>query len=666
MAEENTNEGLGNKPKSEWPDNKVDEDKQPIDVLRPGSEQHRHVLEYLKNRIKFSEDEMEKFYARWQVSEKKYQAYISLPDWEQELKQMNDKGAPPKAVSITVPYNFATIQTIVTYLIHTFAGRRPMFQVTSRKAETMENARMMEMKIQYDAEHSRLIKHLFQFFHDGQLYGLGVLRTMWSVEKRMRTKWIDSGETFAGEGGEKVKQRTEEVAYEGNEVAAIDPYKFLPDPRVPMTEVNRQGEFVFWKSKEGRHKLKSLEKQGLVKYVNAIQDKQQDYWMDSGLESERSLVAKGSSEPANPRTLESNDISRYVEVHQGTVEIIPAELGLGDSEYPEKWLFTVANKNTIIQAEPLALDHDMHPVAVIEPYTMGYSFGQPGMADYLNPLQDTLSWFINSHVDNVRTALNNMFIVDPSRVELQDLKEPGAGKIIRMKRSASGQDVRGALSQLPVADVTTNHVKDFQLLMGLGDALSSITDNLRGLQDSGGRKTATEVRTSNEASASRLAAQSRLISAQAIVDLTEMMSLNNQQNLSEEFYLEFAGQDGIDNPLRISPQNIVGDFHYPIHDGTLPLDKVALLDVWREIFQGVSQDQELRQNFDLIEMFKHISELGGAKNIEQFIVQGADGEELARQAQAGNAVPLNEAGDLTGGSSQTPGTEASPQQRVQQ
>ena len=57
-------------------------------------------------------------------------------------------------------------------------------------------------------------------------------------------------------------------------------------------------------------------------------------------------------------------------------------------------------------------------------------------------------------------------------------------------------------------------------IMKLGDSLSSVNDNLRGVQASGGRKTATEVRTSGEAGASRLAAHSTLISAQAIVDLT--------------------------------------------------------------------------------------------------------------------------------------------------
>ena len=196
--------------------------------------------------------------------------------------------------------------------------------------------------------------------------------------------------------------------------------------------------------------------------------------------------------------------------------------------------------------------------------------------------------------------------------------------------------------------------------MGIGDALSSITDNLRGSQDAGGRKTATEVRTAGEASASRLAAQTRLISAQAMVDLTEMMSMNNQQNLSEEFFLELVGQDGKDNPIRIKPEHLVGDFQYPIHDGTLPLDRVAMLDVWKEILAGVGSDPELRQSYSLPRLFEFVADLGGAKNIEQFKIEAQSPEAIQASVQAGNTVPIDELGTTGGG----PGLEANPGQRL--
>lgn len=661
--ESNTPTGLGNTPVADYPElKKKQKELSPIQRLAD-PDIHSRVKDYLVERIEYSEREMQKFKPRWRVNEKKYQAYVTLPKWEEALKDLNDTGAPPKVVSIVVPYTFATISTIVTYLIHTYAGRKPMFQVGTNKAETAASARNMEIVLQYNADHTRLIKHLFQFLLDGQQYGVSILRCQWSKEEKIRTIW--KNQTLLGiQTPKKVKVREKAVTYEGNEVCSIDPYMFYPDPRVPMSEVNRRGEWVFWKSNEGKHALKTLEKDGKVFYVDKIGATPNDRYGISNLESDRSLQAGGESEPGRAKgDSATNKISNFIEVFQGSATIIPAELGLGEETYPVKYLFTIANKCQIIQAQPLELDHDMHPVVVSEPYTMGYSFGHLGMSDYLNPMQDCMSWLINSHMDNVRTALNNMFVFDPSRIEMQDLKNPGAGKLIRAKKAAYGTDLSEAIKQFQVQDVTQGHIRDFQLFMKIGDAMSSITDNLRGQQDSGGRKTATEVRTSGEAAASRLAALARFISAQALTDLTEQMCLNNQQNLSDEFFIEVVGQDGLENHIRISPEHLTGDFQYPIHDGTLPLDRVALLDVWKEIFLGVAQDQQLRGSFDVLEMFKYLAELGGAKNIERFEIKAAPDQMIDQQAQAGNIITTGQARGAAP-SGQTPGINADQGQRL--
>jgi hypothetical protein len=173
----------------------------------------------------------------------------------------------------------------------------------------------------------------------------------------------------------------------------------------------------------------------------------------------------------------------------------------------------------------------------------------------------------------------------------------------------------------------------------MGDTMSAVNDNLRGINNAGGRKTATEVRTSGEAGASRLATHARLISSQGVVDLTEQMSLNNQQNLTQEFYNRVTGPEGAEAiPSIIRPEDLVGDFYFPVHDGTLPLDKIGLLDIWREILTGVAADPELRAQYNVGAIFEFVAELGGAKNISQFKLTPPEVAEA--QAQAGNAMPV--------------------------
>ena len=74
-------------------------------------------------------------------------------------------------LTIQVPYMFSTINTIVTYLFHTFCARKPMFQVNTYKQETMKSAQTIETVLQYNADAKRLIKQLYKFLWDGQVYG---------------------------------------------------------------------------------------------------------------------------------------------------------------------------------------------------------------------------------------------------------------------------------------------------------------------------------------------------------------------------------------------------------------------------------------------------------------------------------------------------------------
>lgn len=649
--------GLTSTPEKRWPSIKpVEADIPPIDRLMPNSELHNRVRNYLNDRVRMSERGMQRFYDRWRYAERRYQAYIDLKNYEQIMQEENDAGKPSKVVSIHIPYIYATIQTIVTYLFHTFAGRKPIFQV-STYSDAMDAAQKMEILLDYNSTHTKLQKHLFQFFQDGEIYGVQILRTAWKKKERVTTVWKrpdaaqQQQQTFLGLAGQQTDQpkrvREKRTVYEGNDVTTIDPYMFFPDTRVAMTEVNRKGEFVVWRTFEGKHLLKRLEGEGLMKWVDYAGDMPKPQSDTEDAPSNRAIRSKGVSHPGQSYDHPDDLPKNYVQVDQGTYWIVPSELGLGPEKVPQLWIFTMLNRNQIVQAEPFDADHDMHPVAVGEPYSLGYGLGNLGQSDYLGPSQDTISWFITSHIHNVRTALNNMWVVDPSRIEMQDLKKPGAGKIIRVKSSAYGQDVQTFLNQLPVQDVTRSHISDLETFVRFADGVSAVTDNVRGLQDSGGRKTATEVRTGAEAAASRLAAHARLISAQSITDLTEQMCLNIQQYLSMEFYYQVLGRDGRRESHRIAPEHVTGDFYFPVHDGTLPLDKVAMVDVWKEILVAVMSSEQLSATYDIGKIFEHTAELGGARNIESFRLQTSPENVLTNQVQAGNMVPLPGAGPIT-------------------
>lgn len=625
-------------------------DDAPISRLKPGTDLADVLVAYLKTRLEMSERKMSRFYARWRAREKQLQAYLDLPRYEQQLKEMNDSGAPPVITALTIPYSYATISTICTYLTHAFTGRKPLFQVGSNSGVGARNAENVATMLQYQAETRLMIRRWMQFFKDSETYGVGTMKCVWELETRMRTTVSKSAM------GEYIRRREPKVTYEGNDLDSIDPFLFFPDPRVPMSEAPFRAEFIFWRDFIGPHEVaQGIDDYG-YKWTENLGALPENISGSAGV-SARSINASGESQPGQARDTRDGSLP-YVQRDECTIWIVPSKIkdtkgkALGEGTKPEMWIFTLLNKKRIVRAEPFNYDHGMHPIVTMEPQSVGYGFGHMSTADYLAPLQDAASWFLNSHIYNVRSALNNMLVVNPAMVEMKDLASPKPGKVIRLKRSAMGQDVRQAIFQLNITDLTRSHVDDLQNIVRLGDMLSAVNDNLRGIQDAGGRKTATEIRTSGEAGASRLASQARFYSAQAFSPLGSQMCINSQQFLNREYEIRVLGPEP-DKSIMIGPDMIVGDYYFPIHDGTLPMDKVALVDIWKEILMGVAQDPELRQSYSLDRIFEWVAELGGAKNIQSFKRINGVGQPPAlaptiadpnadptNSIQAGNSVPL--------------------------
>lgn len=613
--------------------------------LVPGTPEHARVLKHIKDRIERSERAMADFYPRWRVNEKKLQAYIDLNDYERILQAKNNSGKAPRVVSLVMPYSFAVTQTIVTYLIHTFCGRQPIFQVGSYAGQRAEAARKLEQMLQYNADHTKLILQLYSMLMNSQVYQFGALRVSWAREVRQRTQ-IQQVPTYSmfgeqiGQAG--IPTRVPELVYSGNEVESIDPFLFFPDPTVPMAQVSRHGEYVFWRNFKSKIWCRRQEQQGVYKNVQALPAVMpQNYGND---DSDRARRSMGAGIAGVRSDSERESTVAMVQLDEGTCDIIPRELGLGDSPYPERWLFTLGNKEIVLRAEPLEADHGLHPVAVIEPNAIGNAFGSISTVDVVGPVQDHISWLINSHMQNVRGAINNRLVVNPHYVHMEDLrKDPlddDGAWILRMKQSAFGMKPADGIFQLAVQDVTSGNLKSVDLMIRMGHMFAGVNDNLMGLQDSSGRKTATEVRTAGEAGASRLAAMARLISAQGLSDLPQMMGINLQQRLEPDFYNKVLG-DGGTAPFINGPESISGDFNYPINDGTLPLDRALLLSVWKEILMAVAQDPELRATYSLSEIFAYVADLGGARNIETFKIVVQPDAMVQQQAAAGNVVPLS-------------------------
>jgi hypothetical protein len=239
--------------------------------------------------------------------------------------------------------------------------------------------------------------------------------------------------------------------------------------------------------------------------------------------------------------------------------------------------------------------------------------------------------------------MNNQFVVDPSRVVMKDLLDPRPGNVIRLKPEAYGTDPKLAVAQLPVMDITRNHLADFQMMLGVGERVGGANDQILGMLADGGRKTATEVRTSTSFGINRLKTIAEFCSICGFDPLSMKMLSNSQQFYDMEMKLRIVGDLAMNaGPqfIMVDPSMIAGFYDFVPVDGTLPIDRMAQVGIWKELFQAVLSVPAIGMQYDLGGIFTWVAQLAGMKNINQFKIQVTPDQVLAAQMQQGNMVPM--------------------------
>jgi hypothetical protein len=188
--------------------------------------------------------------------------------------------------------------------------------------------------------------------------------------------------------------------------------------------------------------------------------------------------------------------------------------------------------------------------------------------------------------------------------------------------------------------------------------VSGVVENLMGQVNSSGRKTATEVRTATGWSSNRLKVPAEYNSALGWDPLARMMLSNTQQLLSLQRKYQIAGSsmDQAAAFVEVTPERIAGFFDFVPVDGTLPVDRLAQANFWKELLMQMARVPELAMQWDMGGMLAHTMKLQGERNVDRFRIQMQPAAQLMAQAQAGNVVPLGGKGGQRGGTGTAGGT----------
>lgn len=616
---------------------------------RANLSKHARLMDAIKRRWKLSRDKMSERYKIWEDAEKKFVAYMPATEADKKREKKREAGTP-QYTTIEIPYSYAQLLAAHTYWTSVFLGRTPVFQYTGRHGEAEHKVQALEAVMDYQLNVGKMMVPMYIWLLDVGKYGMGIVGNYWDREVSWSSQIVEVPKTWMGlqlpGTKQKVRQTAEMTSYLGNKIFNIRPFDFFPDPRVPISQFQR-GEFCGRYVEVGWNYVKQRGAQGIYQNVNHLKGTRPGMWLREGGSNQGVQVPNaGSSSDVNYQGVPANNLDEdkldFVSLMEMCIELIPSEWELGTSKMPEKWMFTVGNDAVILRAAPLGCLHNLFPYSIMEYEVEGYGVFKRGMMETLQPLNNVMTWLFNAHFHNVRKVLNDQLVVDPSRLVMKDATGPDAGRLIRLRPEAYGTPAKDAIHQLQVFDVTKSHLQDASVVAEMMQRLSGVTDNIMGLVNAGGRKTATEVRTSSSFGINRLKTNAEFFSAGGFAPLSQMMVQNTQQYYDAAFQFKIAGDLVTQSPsyLQVTPEDIAGFFDFVPVDGTLPIDKFALANVWKELLLGMRQVPSLALQYDFGAIFGHIAHLTGVKNLQQFKLQVTPDQVLQAQVQAGNVVPL--------------------------
>jgi len=635
--------------------------------LKYNTTKHNDIRDAIRNRIKHADHAIQKKSTEFADAEDTFRAYMPTSAADSIRKDKRDEGKP-QFTTLDIPYSYAVLMSWHTYLSSVFLARSPIIQLSGRHGESEQQIQAMEAVMDYQTQTGGHLVPYYIWLMDAGKYGAGVVGTYWDEEQIQVSEIVEEPVTYLGiiiPGKTRKVKRTKRVkGYSGNRLFNIRPQDFLFDSRVSLGNF-QDGEFcgryadLGWNNvvKRGEaqqyYNLKDLKTQ-MKKKNTASTGSTANIQRDTGssqLELPDSVT--GENQELND-DMKSPDFVHLIEI---CIELIPQDWGLGNSTYPEKWLFTMAEDEVIIESQPYDALHGKFPYSVIEYEMEGYGLQKRSMLEIVEPLQDAMSWLVNTHFYNVRNVLNGQFIADPSRLTIKDFKSTEGGRIIRMKPTAYGQDPRTMFHQIQTTDVTQNHLRDSAFIGEMIQRVSGVTDNIMGAVNPGGRKSATEIRSSNSAGANRIKTQAEYFSAAGWAPQTQMMLQNTQQKYDGEMKFKIAGdltQDAGEAFINVNVDDIAGFYDFVPIDGSLPVDRLAQVTMWTQLLGQMRQFPQIMDGYDMGGIFAWVAQLGGLKNIKRFKLNVRPDGDIAKDLQAGNVVGIDDIRQATGGNGGSP------------
>ena len=579
-------------------------------------ETEKKIIDFVHAHFDLSYDRMSKRYDYWKDAEVTHDIFVPSRVIDDSKRKNRQNYSSGRIIDqIKTPYSRSISDTICTYNLAIFGGAPPFRIEPTSRDTSRKSARILEQRLHHNMRRVGYEQRLYQIFLDNNRYGMAPVANFYGKD--------------------------------GNVPVNIDPWSYFPDPRV--TAQNRhEADFTGYRTWAS---LTALYRRGHYDNLERINDARPSLSWTSN-QFLKDTIREQSVDPTMPGNY-GTDYKNYFGL--GTAHVlntlyvfmdprrldIPAPFGL--------YRIVVVDENVVVQFDASPYPHESIPIIHGEgQYDAHKTFGS-SLYDLLMPLQRYQDWLLRTRVENVQSIVQNRLVVDPNRVNIKDILDPNAARLVRTLPGANPGD---AILPLQVPDATRNYFADLDTAGQLMQRVAAASDTAQGIQAET-QRTATEIARLTALGQQRLVMQSRLLSSTTIRPLVRQMISNLQFFEVDGGMVSIPEESTSDNPTgdtRYSRGDILGDFDYVVVDGTLPQSPEENSEnLIRSI--RVLSETGAAQNYDMDMFVERLIESFGFTDVENWKKQPSEivpDEQIMQQLQAGNLVPMGQAAQEMG------------------
>ncbi len=560
--------------------------------------------------------------------DREYQREVEQTEEQARAKRANRLGDTTRFQNMTVPVIMPQIEAAVVHQTQVYLAENTIFGVVA-SPKFIDEALMMETKIDDDAIRNGWPRELIMFFRNGFKYNLAPIEVSWEQQV---TYTIETDLSKSTKNG-----IPKQIVWTGNRLRTLDLYNTFWDTRVVPSEVYKDGEFAGFTEFMSRIKLKSFVaalpddkiianikpafESGLGTNHGAADTSSLNYYVPSINPEINASDFKGAGTNwLQWAQLETNskqkiDYKDGYEVTTLYAKILPSEFDLKvpNSNTPQIYKLIIVNHQIIIYAEQQTNAHGYLPILIGAPKEDGLSYQTKSLAENGEPFQQLASAYMNSIIASRRRAISDRVLYDPSRITSANINSPNPSAKIPIKPGAYGKPLNEAVYAFPYReDQSASSMQQISTILGLANNLAGQNQVSQG-QFQKGNKTLGEFENVMENASGNDQLASILLEFQVFIPMKHILKIN---------ILQFQGGTTIYNrdkdiDVEIDPIALrKAVLNFRVSDGLLPKDKLINAESLANALQAISNSPQIGAAYNIGQLFSYFMKTQGAQITE--------------------------------------------------